>query len=142
MKKSLLPGPPIDRIYTYQGIYMKLAEMYQCLCDETRLRIVHLLTAGPLCVCHFQEILRLPQVQVSKRLGYLRRHGLVETTRHHRWMIYALPRNRKPELEIHLRCLLECALNQPQLRVDSRRRNAIAAKNDWVETAWRKAKAS
>ena len=36
---------------------MKLIEVYKCLCDETRLRILHLLSHQPLCVCHFQEIL-------------------------------------------------------------------------------------
>ncbi len=46
------------------------------------MRILHLLTQGPLCVCHFQDILRLPQVAVSKHLAYLRRKGLVRPQRH------------------------------------------------------------
>ena len=37
----------------------QLIEIYNCLCDETRLRIVHLLTQSPLCVCHLQDILGL-----------------------------------------------------------------------------------
>jgi ArsR family transcriptional regulator len=40
---------------------MKLVQIYRCFCDETRLRMLHLLTRGPLCVCHFQDILREPQ---------------------------------------------------------------------------------
>ena len=55
---------------------MKLLQIYRCFCDETRLRILHLLTKGPLCVCHFQDILRLPQVAVSKHLACLRANGL------------------------------------------------------------------
>ncbi len=51
---------------------MDLIQIYQCLCDPTRLRILHLLTQTPLCVCHFQEILGEPQVKVSKHLSYLR----------------------------------------------------------------------
>ena len=35
---------------------MDLIQIYQCFCDRTRLRILHLLTP-PLCVCHFQDIL-------------------------------------------------------------------------------------
>ena len=49
-----------------------LVQIYRCLCDENRLRIVHLLKQGPLCVCHFQTILQLPQVTISKHLAYLR----------------------------------------------------------------------
>jgi DNA-binding transcriptional ArsR family regulator len=70
---------------------MNMIQIYRCLCDETRLRILHLLKQGPLCVCHFQEILQLPQVAVSKHLAYLRRTGMVEARRHEQWMIYSLP---------------------------------------------------
>ena len=56
----------MTRIYLYGNIpaiaFMNLVQMYRCLCDETRLRILHLLKQGPLCVCHFQDILQLPQV--------------------------------------------------------------------------------
>ena len=34
-----------------------LIQIYRCLCDKNRLRIVHLLKQGPLCVCHFQTVL-------------------------------------------------------------------------------------
>jgi len=40
---------------------MSLIQIYQCLCDQTRLRILNLLGEGPLCVCHFQEILGEPR---------------------------------------------------------------------------------
>ena len=70
---------------------MELIEIYQCFCDATRLRIIHLLTRGPLCVCHFQEILGIPQTKVSQHLAYLRKKGMVECTRHGTWMIYSLP---------------------------------------------------
>ncbi|MEJ5239111.1 MAG: metalloregulator ArsR/SmtB family transcription factor [Limisphaera sp.] len=100
---------------------MQLAQIYRCLCDPTRLRIVHLLTHGPLCVCHIQDILGLPQVVVSKHLAYLRQKGMVEARRHRQWMIYALPSHAPPELAAHLRCLEECAETQPVLRKDLRR---------------------
>ena len=48
---------------------IELIQIYQCLCDPTRLRILHLLTQTPLCVCHFQEIFNEPQVKISKHLG-------------------------------------------------------------------------
>ena len=70
---------------------MELVEIYSCLCDLTRLRILNILGQGPQCVCHFQEILGEPQVKISKHLAYLRERGLVEVERAGNWMIYELP---------------------------------------------------
>jgi ArsR family transcriptional regulator len=88
---------------------MDLVQIYQCFCDRTRLRLLHLLTQSPLCVCHFQEILAEPQVKISKHLAYLRERGLVEVEREGNWMIYSLPAKRPAELEKNLKCLQDCA---------------------------------
>ena len=88
---------------------MDLVQIYECFCDRTRLRILHLLTRSPLCVCHFQEILGEPQVKISKHLAYLRERGMVAAEREQNWMIYSLPAKRAPELENNLECLQNCA---------------------------------
>jgi DNA-binding transcriptional ArsR family regulator len=95
-----------------------LIQIYRCLCDETRLRLVHLLTKGPLCVCHFQSALQLPQVAISKHLAYLREHGLAEAHRHEQWMIYRLPVAPSPELGLQLRCLQDCVQTHPVFKAD------------------------
>ena len=104
---------------------MRLVQIYQCLCDETRLRILNLLTRGPLCVCHVQAILKEPQVKVSKHLAYLRQRGLVGSYRHKNWMVYHLPEERTPELIAHLKCLQDCVLEDPQFKRDLRARDAL-----------------
>jgi ArsR family transcriptional regulator len=114
---------------------MRLLQIYRCLCDETRLRILHLLTQGPLCVCHFQTILRLPQVAVSKHLAYLRAHGLVVAQRHEKWMIYRLPDKAPAELDLQLRCLQDCVQSHPVFREDLRRLQKIQRDCGWVEEA-------
>ena len=118
---------------------MKLIEIYRCLCDETRLRILNLLAQGPLCVCHFQAALELPQVAISKHLGYLRRHGLVSARRHGRWMIYRLPDPRPPELHRHLQCLQDCVQSVPVFRADIRRLKNLKCECEceWVEAVGR-----
>jgi ArsR family transcriptional regulator len=85
-----------------------LIEIYQSFCDRTRLRILHLLTESPLCVCHFQDILGEPQVKISKHLAYLRKRGMAVATRDQNWMIYCLPKKRTRELELNLKCLQDC----------------------------------
>src|SRR5271165_6795040 len=116
-------------------LYMKLLQIYRCLCDETRLRILHLLAQGPLCVCHFQTILRLPQVAVSKHLAYLRGKGLVVAKRHEKWMIYRLPEKAPAELDLQLRCLQDCVQSHPIFRDDLKRLQKIRGDCGWVEEA-------
>ena len=97
---------------------MELVRIYECLCDVTRLRLLHLLAQGPLCVCHFQEVLGEPQVKISKHLAYLRARGLVEVEREGQWMVYHLPKKTTAELSANLRCLQDCARENPQLQKD------------------------
>lgn len=87
---------------------MDLVQIYQCLCDRTRLRILYLLTQSPLCVCHFQDILGEPQVKISKHLAYLRSRGMVTTEKEQNWVIYSLPGNPGEALELNLKCLQDC----------------------------------
>lgn len=100
-----------------------MVRIYQCLCDETRLRLLHLLLKGPLCVCHFQSVLAEPQVKISKHLGYLKARGLVVANRSGNWMIYALPaeKARSVELKANLACLQDCAAENPVFKRDLER---------------------
>lgn len=69
---------------------MQSVRQLQALADPTRLRLLALLEAGPLCVCHFQTVLREPQVKISKHLAVLRARGLVTARREGTWMVYSL----------------------------------------------------
>ena len=111
--------------YTDNGIYLRaylttmdLIRIYQCLCDRTRLRILHLLGQGPLCVCHFQEVLQEPQVKISKHLGYLRARSMVQCERRGNWMVYAIPAGPSKELAANLACLQDCAREDPAFQRD------------------------
>lgn len=106
---------------------MDLVTIYECLCDRTRLRLLNLLAARPLCVCHFQEVLGEPQVKISKHLGYLRARGLVTAKREGNWMIYRLPARRSRELEKNLQCLQDCAREDPQFRRDRAKLERVAS---------------
>jgi ArsR family transcriptional regulator len=105
---------------------MELVQIYQCLCDRTRLRILHLLAQGPLCVSHFQSILREPQVKVSKHLAYLRTRSLVQAERRGNWMVYSLPAKPSRELAANLACLQDCAQEEAVFRQDLVRLKKLA----------------
>ncbi|MFN2312793.1 MAG: ArsR/SmtB family transcription factor, partial [Spirochaetia bacterium] len=67
-----------------------IAHIFKALSDETRLRILALLSSGELCVCDLMEALELPQSTVSRHLAYLRHAGLVADQRRGVWMFYRL----------------------------------------------------
>ena len=107
---------------------MEMLRIHECLCDRTRLRIIHLLLGGPLCVCHLQEVLREPQVKISMHLAYLRRRGMVAPERCGQWMIYRLPKARTPALEANLACLQDCGGEERVFRNDIARLEKLKRK--------------
>jgi ArsR family transcriptional regulator len=106
---------------------MDLVTIYGCLCDRTRLRLLNLLLQGPLCVCHFQEVLREPQVKISKHLSYLKQNGMVEAERCANWMIYRLPKKPDARLRANLACLQDCVREEPLFKQDAARLKRVRA---------------
>jgi len=100
---------------------MRLANVYHCLADPTRLRILNLLLDGPLCVCHVEAVLAEPQANISKHLRCLRANGFVECSKAGNWRIYALPLSPTPIIEAGLRTLRDCAAVDAECRADSRK---------------------
>ena len=58
--------------------------------DETRLRMLHILTKGELCVCDIMAVLGVPQSTASRHLARLKNAGLVQDRRQDQWMHYSL----------------------------------------------------
>jgi ArsR family transcriptional regulator len=67
-----------------------LTRLFRALGDETRLRIVALLSHGELCVCHIESALDLNQSTASRQLGILRTAGVVDCRREGTWVYYRL----------------------------------------------------
>ena len=64
--------------------------VFRALGDETRLRIVALLSHGELCVCHLEKALDLNQPNASRQLGILKSAGVVDSHREGTWVYYAI----------------------------------------------------
>jgi len=109
---------------------VNLLRIYDCLCDATRLRLLNLLAVRPLCVCHFEAVLRLPQARISRHLAYLRRNGMVATEQRGNWRIYALVSPPPPALAANLACLQDALATEPILRRDRERLDQLSAKVD------------
>ncbi len=81
-----------------------LARWLKATADETRLRILYLLsTHGELCVCDLHEALGIQQSRASRHLRTLREAGLVQDLRVGMWMHYRvredLPEDRQALLK-------------------------------------------
>ncbi len=64
--------------------------LFRALADPLRWRILHLLSAGELCVGDVVAVLRVPQPTASRHLTSLRKAGLVTARKHSYWTFYAL----------------------------------------------------
>lgn len=72
-------------------------ELFSALSDETRLRILCLLSAGELRVCDLMQLLSAPQSTLSRHMGRLRRAGLVNYRRDGKWVHYILADESIPD---------------------------------------------
>lgn len=104
---------------------MNVIQVYKCMCDGQRLRILNLLREGPLCVCHLMEILDCDQVKMSKQLRYMKELGMVEGERQAQWMVYRLADADHPLLLENLKCLQDCAGEELCFGEDLKKRRDI-----------------
>ena len=100
---------------TARAIYLPpplgVAAVFRALADPTRVRILHLLRDGPLCVGDLVSVLDLSQPKVSRHLAYLRRARLVEDEKRGLWCFYRLTAAR-PGFHQKVLELLEAAASE------------------------------
>jgi DNA-binding transcriptional ArsR family regulator len=107
---------------------MKIEDIYTCLSDPVRIRIVNLLSDGPLCGCMIKEIVGVSQVKVSKQLAYLKKLGAVDSRREANWVMYFLSEPVPPLLEGNLRLLRLKGSGMPDFETDLKERKKLVEK--------------
>ena len=99
--------------------------MFRAFSDRTRLRILHVLQGGELCVGDIVEILQAPQPRISRHLAYLRKANLVLVRKSGLWSHYSLAPAKTPFHRKLLECLAKCFAEVPELQADEARAAAI-----------------
>lgn len=94
--------------------------MFRAFSDRTRLRILHLLRNGELCVCDLVAVIDAPQPKISRHLAYLRKAGLVVARKDGLWSHYRLAQAQRAFHKKLLECLGTCFEDVPQLAEDDR----------------------
>jgi len=120
-----------------RGIFelKKTTKVFKALSDETRVRILKMLEARPLCVCEIQFVLKGSQPNVSHHLKTLSEAGLVDSERDGLWIAYRIA--DKPETPLHAAAL---SLLRRSLKTDDRvkKDRAIVKSVNRIEIALRK----
>jgi ArsR family transcriptional regulator, arsenate/arsenite/antimonite-responsive transcriptional repressor len=101
--------------------------MFRAFSDPLRLRILHLLRDGEICVGDLVTVLRVPQPTASRHLSYLRRVGLITARKNSYWTFYALTPGRTPLHRKLLECLDTCSRDVPELAKDTDRCRKVRA---------------
>jgi len=63
-------------------------EIFKALSENSRLRILSLLTSGELCVCEIEECLDLTQSNISRHLTVLKNCGMLDSYKNAQWVYY------------------------------------------------------
>lgn len=95
-----------------------LTKLFRALGDETRLRIIALLSHGELCVCHVETALGLSQPNCSRQLGILKSAGVVDSRREGTWVYYRITDEHTEAVEAVLEVLTKTFMAERALRAD------------------------
>lgn len=72
--------------------------IFKALADETRLKIIDMLSCGTMCACDILEEFSISQSTLSYHMRILTESGLVSANRDGSWMRYTLNRQKADEL--------------------------------------------
>lgn len=88
---------------TTEADIKQVARWFHALSDETRVRVVDLLSSGEKCVCDLQEAMGAAQSRLSFHLKVLREAGLVSDRKQGRWNYYSLRADALSEMAGYLK---------------------------------------
>ena len=66
------------------------AAVLKSLADPTRLKIIHLLKNGELCVCQILEAIDKSQSTISHHLNMMKKEGVLSARKQGKWIYYKL----------------------------------------------------
>lgn len=104
-----------------------LEQLFRALADHTRLRILALLAAGEICVCHIHGALAIPQPTASRHLAYLRRTGLVATRKDGLWVHYRIAVPSDPAMASVVAATIDALRSTRGITSDRRKLSGLTA---------------
>lgn len=74
--------------------YREYVSVFKALADETRLKIIQMLSSGELCACNILEEFNITQPTLSYHMKILTECGLVKGVKEGSWMKYTINNER------------------------------------------------
>jgi len=78
-------------------IYAKHVSVFKAISDETRLKIIDMLSCGEMCACDILEEFNITQPTLSYHMKILTDSGLVNSVRDGSWVRYTLNKESSDE---------------------------------------------
>lgn len=72
------------------SVLEKKSRVYGALSDPTRLKILHILSITPLCVCLIKRAVEMSDSKLSYHLSVLKKSGLTTGKRKKNWIVYSI----------------------------------------------------
>jgi ArsR family transcriptional regulator len=97
-------------INMYGGNFMKhsyaeYVPAIKAMSDETRLKIIDMLSCGEMCACDILEELSISQSTLSYHMKILSESGLVNAVRDGAWMRYTLNKEKTDDVKDFFTCI-------------------------------------
>ncbi|HHU42700.1 MAG: metalloregulator ArsR/SmtB family transcription factor [Bacillota bacterium] len=83
------------------------AIIFKAMSDETRLKILAMLTKGATCACHILEEFHFTQPTLSYHMKQLTDSGLVVANKKKKWVYYSINKERMNLLHEYISKLIE-----------------------------------
>ena len=80
------------------GSYVEYTSVFKALSDETRLKIIEMISCGEMCACHILDEFSISQSTLSYHMKILSDCGIVSARRDGSWMKYTLNKERTDEI--------------------------------------------
>lgn len=79
--------------------YSEYVPVLKALSDETRLKIIDMISCGEMCACHILDEFNISQSTLSYHMKILADSGIVNVRRDGAWMKYTLNKERTDEVQ-------------------------------------------
>lgn len=86
--------------------YADYVPAMKAMSDETRLKIIDMLSCGEMCACDILEEFSITQSTLSYHMKTLTESGLVNAVRDGAWMRYTLNKERTEEVKNFFMCII------------------------------------
>ncbi len=95
---QIIPATDTERNFDMELTYKTYADIFKALSDETRLRIVDMLSCSELSACDILQSFSLSQSTLSYHMKILVEAGVVKSRREGLWTRYSINEERFDEL--------------------------------------------